>query len=288
MVAVVTGNGLGLSGSSASVLGSGGQLGVAGTSGGDAAYVNAQTGNLVIQRQDELLIGRGPDIGIVRTYNSQGSFDFDNNDRWQLSLYRKLSTLVGTANSSGSSITRTGADGVVQVYTYDATQGSATQGKYVNREGGGSYDTLTYTSGSNSWTWVDGDSRLSESYSVSPADATQWRISAVTDLNGNALTYGYDGSGLINQITDANGETTQLVYNAASQLTQINLYTKDSSGVLATTPTTRVRYGYDSSNRLIRVETDLTPTDGSVADGKTYVTTYTYDGTPGGLLKLES
>jgi len=91
MVAIVTGNGLGLSGSSASVLGAGGQIGNAATGlGPDGAYVNAQTGNLVISRQDELLIGLGPDIGIVRTYNSNGTFDFDNNDNWQISLYRRV------------------------------------------------------------------------------------------------------------------------------------------------------------------------------------------------------
>lgn len=60
MVAIVTGNSLGLAGGSANVLGSRGQIGVAGSGQGDAAYVNAQTGNLVIQRQGELLVGRGP------------------------------------------------------------------------------------------------------------------------------------------------------------------------------------------------------------------------------------
>lgn len=50
MVAVVTGAGLGLSGASSSVLGTGGQLGVALTGrGGEGVTVNARTGNLVVQ-----------------------------------------------------------------------------------------------------------------------------------------------------------------------------------------------------------------------------------------------
>ena len=62
MVAVVTGGGLGLN------LGSGSVLGGAGVGGAaafgrqsDRVYVNAASGNLVVQTRDELLMGRGLD-----------------------------------------------------------------------------------------------------------------------------------------------------------------------------------------------------------------------------------
>ncbi|WP_124553271.1 RHS repeat protein [Methylophilus methylotrophus] len=281
MVAIVTGNGVGLGKSSSEVLGQGGQLGLGQLPGvAGNAYVNAATGNLIIQRQDELLIGRGPDIGVYQTYNSQGTFDFDNNDNWQVSLYRQLSNRTGTVNTAGSTITRTGADGTSLVYTYDSTAGSATLGKYVNKDGSGSYDTLTYTAGTNTWVWQDGNSRIKESYAVDPNDSTKWRITSVTDLDNNSLTYTYSTTsgltGLIDKVTSANGEITQLIYNSSKQLTQINVI--NSSNVT----TTRIRYTYESTAttaRLTSVSTDLTPADGSIADGKTYTTTYTYDGT---------
>jgi YD repeat-containing protein len=280
MVAIVTGNGVGLGKSSAEVLGQGGQLGpgqLPGAAGN--AYVNASNGNLIIQRQDELLIGRGPDIGVYQTYNSQGTFDFDNNDNWQVSLYRQLSNRTGTVNTAGSTITRTAADGTALVYTYDSTAGSSTLGKYVNKDGAGSYDTLTYTSGTNTWLWQDGDSRIKENYAVDPNDSSKWRITSVTDLDNNSLTYTYSTTSgltaLIDKVTSANGEITQLIYNSSKQLTQINVI--NSSSVT----TTRIRYTYESTAttaRLTSVSTDLTPADGTIADGKTYTTTYTYDG----------
>jgi YD repeat-containing protein len=46
----------------------------------------------------------------------------------------------------------------------------------------------------------------------------------------------------------------------------------------------RTRYGYDGSNRLSTVTVDLSPEDGSVADGKSYTTTYTYKDTTSRLV----
>ncbi|MCB5191901.1 hypothetical protein LG198_14320, partial [Methylobacillus arboreus] len=229
---------------------------------GDAAYINAKTGNLILQRQDELLIGRGPDLGILRTYNSQGAFDFDNNDNWQLSLYRQLSGLTGNVNTAGSTITRTAADGAQLIYTYDTGTG-----QYLNKDGGGSYDTLTYSN--TTWTWQDGDSRVTETYEAS---GSIWRIKTVADTAGNALTYTYDANGLITEVADANGETTRLVY-LGTQLQRIEVVS--GSNILST----RTRYEYDGQGRLKTVITDLTPEDNSTTDGNVYITSYTYDGT---------
>lgn len=60
MVAIMTGTGLGLERVSGMVLGSRGQLGAASFGRyGENVTVNAATGNLVISRTDEILIGLG-------------------------------------------------------------------------------------------------------------------------------------------------------------------------------------------------------------------------------------
>src|SRR5882672_6958700 len=270
MAAVVSSSSLGLLNSSLYVLGSQGALGQA-TQGrsGDQVFVNGSSGNLVIQNRDELLIGRGPDLSLLRTYNSQGLLDGDNNDNWRFGVYRKVTNLTGTVNTAGSTVTRVAEDGSESLYTYDATLR-----KYVCHDGGGSFDTLTFTSANQTWTWswTDGTNQLTELYD----NANGGRITRVQDQDGNGLTFTYNAAGLITQVTDANGETTFLDYNG-TDLTQLRTVTGD------TPPKTiiRTRYAYDASHRLITVTTDLSPEDASIVDGKTYVVNYAYDDTSG-------
>jgi YD repeat-containing protein len=263
MAAIISGNSLGLSNSSLAVLGSQGVLGNASNGrSGESVYVDSVTGNLVLQNRDELLVGRGPDLGLVRTYNSQGLLNDDNGDNWRLGVYKKVAGLSGTVNTAGSTVRRTDGDGAESVYTFDATLGV-----YVNNDGGGAFDTLAFDATSQVWTFTDGASQVKELYD----NANGGRITQVQDTDGNSLSYTYSAAGLITQVSDASGESTFLDYTGTN-LTQIRT-------VMGAVTLTRVRYGYDASNRLSTVTVDLSPADNSVADANTYVTTYTYDGT---------
>jgi YD repeat-containing protein len=214
----------------------------------------------VVQNQDEVLIGRGPDVAVLRTYNSRGLLDDDNGDNWRLGLYRRVYGLTGTANTAGSTVTRTDADGADAVYTYNATLG-----KYVTTEGAGAFDTLSYNTATQTWTWTDGDSGVAETYE----GANGGRLTRVTDPSGNAMTLTYTGS-LLTSVQTANGETTYLEYTGVN-LTRVRTVTSTAVTIV------RTSYTYDASNRLVSVTTDLTPEN--AADAKTYVTTYAYDGT---------
>ena len=98
MVGIFTGSGVGIDRGSASVLGRMGLLGEASLGrGGDKVYVNGSTGNLVIDRQDEVLIGRGPDQVYSLTYNSRADPSFP----WQMGTQRLLHSLRGSVNSAG-------------------------------------------------------------------------------------------------------------------------------------------------------------------------------------------
>src|SRR5690349_14281761 len=100
MVAIVSGSSLGLSLTSWAALGQRGALGSAGGGrGGEQAYVNIASGNLVLQRQDDFLAGLGLGLNVVRTYNSAGKLNDDNADNWSVGIYNQPLVLAGTLNA---------------------------------------------------------------------------------------------------------------------------------------------------------------------------------------------
>ena len=97
MAAVISGEGLGLYNNSLNIVGGGGNAAVGQQ--GNQVYINAATGNLVVRQRDEFIASQGPDFALMRTYNSQGLLDGDNNDNWRLNVYQQLE-FSGTANSA--------------------------------------------------------------------------------------------------------------------------------------------------------------------------------------------
>jgi len=258
MVGIVTGNEQGLLTGSLTLLNGGGAVGQANLGRqGEQVYLNASTGNLVIQNRDELLINQGLDAALVRTYNSQGQFTDDNGDNFRIGFNKRLTNIPATPNTAGTSITRINADGSESLYNYDETQGV-----YITSDGSGADDTLSFNNGN--WTWTEGSSRITETYDANG------QLQNSRDADGNTTAYIYDTTGRLTQVNDASGQSVNLIYTGIN-LTSIQTVTPEGSQ-------TRVRYGYDTSNRLTQVTVDLTPEDSSIADGNTYVTTYTYDG----------
>ncbi|HET8748663.1 MAG TPA: hypothetical protein VFM98_23920, partial [Ramlibacter sp.] len=261
MVAIVSGIRPGLELSSREVLG---QAGVAGNAtegrNGQGVHVNVATGMLVLQSRDELLVSRGEDAAVLRTYNSAGQFNDDNGDNWASGVVSLQ--LAGVLNAAGSSISRIDRDGSTAVYTFEAARGL-----YVTTEGGGAYDTIAYVAADAQFEWRDGSTGVTQRFEGSGAR----RLLSCTDASGNTLAYAYGANGFLASVTTASGETTFYDYSG-NNLSQVRT-------VAGTVTTTRVRYGYDVANRLASVTVDLSPEDGSIADGKVYKTTYAYEGT---------
>ncbi len=178
----------------------------------------------------------------------------DNGDNWRLGVHQRIFGLTGTLKPAGSSVVKVFGDGREVLYTYDTNRSG-----YVSSEGDGAHDTLTNTAGV--WTWTDGSSRNTETYS------SDGRLTHSRDADGNAVTYGYTGS-LLTQITDASGQVTYLDY-AGNNLSAVRVV---SNGLTQTLTS----YSYDTSDRLVQVRVDLTPQTSS--DNTVYTTNYTYDG----------
>ncbi|WP_172200541.1 DUF6531 domain-containing protein [Niveibacterium sp. COAC-50] len=285
MVGIVAGNGLGLSTSSRAVLGKEGAQGDASFGiAGERISVNASNGNLVVQHTDEELAAIGPDLGLLRTYNSQGAADGDNNDGWRVSYYRQINGLEGGTNVSGSAICRVDGDGATSRYLFDDGRGL-----YVLSNGTGGDDTLQFDVVSNTWTWRDGDLPLNEVYEQDPAGGSNWRLTSVRDTDGNATRIIYNASGTIQRLEswavgDASArETVYLDYGANKQLLQTRSSYRNGANVITRTLT---RYAYDTLGRLSSVLTDTSPEDNTITDGRFHSITYEYDGTSTRLSRL--
>ena len=101
----------------------------------------------MLQSTDEEVSGRGADLELLRTYNSQGALTTASNGLgWSWDGERSVKLTTGTVNTSGSVVTRTTGDGHVASYTWNGT-------KYVGSDGPGANDTLTYDSTAHLWIW---------------------------------------------------------------------------------------------------------------------------------------
>lgn len=260
MVAIVSGNSLGLNLGSLATLGQQGVFGQAAQgSSGERVYVDGTTGNLVLQREDDHLLAVGPDSVALRTYNSQGLFNDDNGDNWTSGFWVKPLALAGTLNAAGSQLQRTDSDGSVATYAFSA-------GAYRSTEGSGAHDTITYVAADNQLEWREGSTGATQRYEA----GGNFRLLSARDASGNALVYGYDAAGRVVSAATASGDVTFYDYRDGN-LQQIRTVTAGSQGSID------VRYAYDTDNRLVTVTVDLTPADGSIADGKAYTTTYGYE-----------
>ncbi|MBX9644434.1 MAG: hypothetical protein K2W91_10090, partial [Novosphingobium sp.] len=266
MVAIVSGAGLGLQGTSTGAIGASGQLGSASL--GRAAQgvtVNAANGNLIIQTQDEFLTGRGPDAAFVSSYNSLGAFggNYTNldlspdADGWLLSTQRKIE-LVGTANTAGSAAKMTDWDGSIVTFTYNTLSG-----RYEADEQPYNDDILTWSG--DVFTYTEGKSWIVQTFAsniggrlVSMYDAGRNQY----DQPVNLVTFTYDTnttSGKLTRVTTANSSAGQngyvdYGYDGSGRLQTLATYFFDGA---ANQTISRVTYGYDTENRLISVVTDL-------------------------------
>lgn len=263
MVAIVSGNGIGLLNTSGKTLGQSGLFGNAAVgSSKERAYVNVANGNLVLQDQDDYLAATGVNLALARTYNSQGGGNDGLGAQWKLGVAKQIVDVTATT------LTRIDGDGTAQLYTLDGS------GAYVSTDGSGAYQTIRQTA--DGWIWC-GDHK--DQHGLTEVYDSNGRIASVNDENGVRLRYQYDASGHVQQIVDASGDITHFDFDAAGNLAQIRTRTAD-----ATSDFVRVSYGYDASHRLVTTTVDLTPADNT--DARSYTTTYGYDGTSNRIATL--
>jgi YD repeat-containing protein len=271
VVAIVSGNSLGLSLTSSATLGQRGTFGNAGQgSTNEQVFVNVSNGNLVVQDRDDILMDKGDNLVALRTYNSLGMTnsleatgntgpnDDDNQDRWTSGFFKTNGNLkiTGTPGDVACKFVRIAPDGAQALYEWD---GSA----YKTMAGDGAHDTIALVGGNLVWT--DGSTGRTETY----RQPDGLLISAM-DADQNQTTYTYV-NGLISLITASSGDKLKFDYiTGTSNLLSVTMTPAAGAN------SKRIVYDY-TNNKLTGVTVDFTPDDNSTADGKFYKTSYTYN-----------
>ncbi len=261
MTAIITTEGIGLFNSSKTQLGTDG---IGFGSAGDKAYVNAETGNLIIQRKDQVVVGHGMDTSVVRTYNSLGNFSDLDGDNTYFNFNQRL-------DISQSVPTRTSRDGYTQNFLGEADS-------YYSDEGAGAQDTLKRVD--NEWIWEEGTSGIKEYYDLGG------NLSRIQDREGFGTTYVRVDDTLY--ITDEGNQVTEIGYTASQQVVSVKTYLAlniDGGGIPTpdeSTDAIYTTYRYTAEGQLDRIITDLTPFE--ISDSYFYVTQYTYHATTPSLI----
>jgi YD repeat-containing protein len=221
---------------------------------GESLYVNSRNGNLSIQRRDQLLTGRGHDLGVLRTYNSQGLVDDDNGDGFVNGAWSRLKDFI-----AGVSVVLVKSDGSEETYTLKT--GTTTTYERMNADG--LVDTLKAdTTAGLAWTWTSGHGqgadRVTETFSWA-AGQPFGRIAERKDAYGSRQVFSYDTTtGMLSQIDMPNGDYVKFSYSGtagAYLLDKVQVFVPSES---TTTAKEETLYFYDTSNRLQIVQTNWT------------------------------
>ncbi len=212
-------------------------------------WINTTSLNLVIQDRVCIFPGRGPQLAMTHSWNSTPSGDY-----WHplpsTGMFGKGWRFAYEWNITGS-ILRKGSG---QELTYT---GSTTTSPSVMTPPTSFHDTLTWMG--TYWLMVEKDTkwtyRFDKAVISGQTSDTEYRLTSITDTNGNVVTLAYTSGNVIHTITDAVGRVTTFTYDTSNRVTHMDA----PDGRFAT-------YQYDSSGNLVQ-SVDLIGT----------VTTYTYN-----------
>ncbi|BBW97115.1 DNRLRE domain-containing protein [Geobacillus sp. FSL W8-0032] len=200
--------------------------------------VNAATGNLIIDEDDVSISGRGPGLGITRTYNSLST---------SVGLFGKGWHSDAEMNivAQGNEARFTDEDGTLHIFTKlsDGTYKAPT-GVYLEL------------------------SETTNEYILTTKDQTKihfrksdGKLTKIVDGHGNATIYSYSNEKLVS-ITDASGRKLSIEYNASGRIQKITApmnrtityeYNNDLLTKVTQTGGEVTRYEYDDRGRLVNV-----------------------------------
>jgi len=197
--------------------------------------VNTATGNFIHEAEDLVIQGIGLNLVFSRSYNSKSDFAGPLGHGWTHSY------LMGIEVDVNGVATVTYGDGHKQEFLPDG------DGGFIDPPD--CYDTLT-DNGDGTFTLTDRDQILHL------LDEPNNRLISLSDLNGNTIALGYDGSGDLDSITDTMGRVVNVTCDASHRIVGLS----------------------DAIGRTISFEYDINGDLVTATDARLNFEEYTYDG----------
>jgi RHS repeat-associated protein len=248
--------------------------------------INPANGNLVYQKTDLSIPGRGVPVSMTRTYNSRKSsvagifgYGWKSNEEAQLvdsgtgpiTFIDEDNTRHIFGQQVGGGYVAAGGDYLTLVKNGDATFTiTQTDGTKINFNTSGKMTSNVDTNGNTTTFNYDGSGKLITIKDASLrmttiAYGTNGYVSSFTDPANRTVVYGYDTSGNLTQVTDAANKITALAYDTNHRLTGI-------TNPLNITTT----IGYDTLNNRVTSMSQPITINNVV---QTSTTSYSYDTT---------
>ena len=214
----------------------------------------------MVQDTDFAYKGLGPRTAFTRTWNGGPTQPGMFGNNWSFAYE---STLVKTC--SGATVKK--GSGQELTYVAELCPSSGALSYPVSAKcPSGNFDKLAYMLG-DYWVYENKVTRLKYRYDPIPGSVDTYRLTSITDNNGNIQQISYNNDGTISRITDAAGRFTTFGYDANGHCTSMVV----PDGRTAT-------YTYDANGNMVG-NTDLLRTAITyIYDAENYITSMAYAG----------
>jgi RHS repeat-associated protein len=235
----------------------GGGAGTCSSQGLPTYWVNTSFLNLVLEDTDLAYQSFGHRVALRRVWNMLPSRSGMFGNGWTFAYESSLTAQAYTAGGARATL----GSGQTLDYTVSSSQGTGTITVNYVAANPGRHPILTgyinQATGTGYYLLYDKVRKLTSRYDYvqTASDGYRYRLTSITDRNGNALTLTYGGDGRLSTLADASNRQTTFHYDGSGHCTDFAVFNGQSAS-----------FAYDTSGNLTQ-STDLAGN----------VTTYAYD-----------
>jgi RHS repeat-associated protein len=216
-------------------------------------FINTSTLNLYVRDADFKSSGIGPAIATTRSWNANPSVSGMFGNGWGFAYDVSITSIC-----TGATILK--GSGQTQSFSANLCPAGSLSSPLVTIAPTGVFDQLTLMPG-NYWIWLEKSTKYRYRFDSVTSTSTgvgTYRLTSITDKNGNAVTLMYNSNGTLATVTDAAGRATTFGYGSNGLCSSMTTpdgktasYSYDATDNLTQTIDllgTAINYTYNSAN----------------------------------------